>query len=168
MRIFETVKNSVATVCHDCGRVCVSVVEIKNKSVLCLVCSLGELLITRHHFSDKAKVLDILRNLSQNANRSNFSNGLRQLKLGLKCSECGQDGQGHKLELFAAYGLQFAHLDRATKLRTNTGRVIDPSRIIRDGYSLAVAVMQLLILSRVLCAYCHALETAYENTNGGE
>ena len=168
MKIFQTVKDRVTTTCQNCGQVCLSVVEVKNSGVNCLVCSLGEFLIARHQFSDRVKVLDILRNLSQNANRSNFSNGLRQLKLGLKCSECGQDGQGHKLELFAAYGLQFAHLDRATKLRTNTGRVIDPSRIIRDGYSLAVAVMQLLILSRVLCAYCHALETAYENKNGGE
>jgi hypothetical protein len=168
MRVFETVKNSVATVCHDCGQVCVSVIETKGNKVLCLVCSLGELLNTRHQFANKTKVLDILRNLSQNANRSNFSNGLRQIKLALKCSDCGQDGAGHKLELFAAYGLQFAHLDRETKLRTNTGRVIDPSRIIRDGYSLAVAVVQMLVLSRVLCAYCHALETASENKSGGE
>jgi hypothetical protein len=167
MKIFQKV-GWLTTTCHDCGQVCVSVVENKNGKVICLVCSLGEFLITRHKFSDKAKVLDILRNLSQNANRSNFSNGLRHIKLALKCSECGQDGAGHKLELFAAYGLQFAHLDRGTKLRSNTGRVIDPSRIIRDGYSLAVAVLQMLVLSRVLCAYCHALETASENKLGGE
>jgi hypothetical protein len=118
-------------------------------------------ILERHPSADNT-AKKILIELLKTTDRALFTELLGTLKVALACSDCGQNGAGHKRAKYARRGLQFAHLDRQTKTRTKSGKSIHPSRLLSDGYSLAVVVEQCLFLSRVLCAFCHALETAEE------
>lgn len=86
---------------------------------------------------------------------------LNALKIREGCAECGF--RGHSA------ALAFAHLDPATKYRTRSGRVVEPSDMASasgDGltrYAWATIVAE-VNQCRVLCHNCHAIETADART----
>jgi hypothetical protein len=86
-----------------------------------------------------------IRSVKASMNRANFRDSLKEGKC---CENCGCDN---------LLMLDFAHIDRSTKRRSVTGKPITPS-ILRPSL-LAIEVAQ----TKILCAFCHRLETAQEN-----
>jgi hypothetical protein len=157
-------------VCENCEAdlVSVGVSDADTMQTLCLACGIGADLVARHEFANAEKVAELLEQLSATKDRQQFGQVIAKLKVQLKCAQCGQNGEGHKFQELASEGLDAAHIDRATKLRTATGKVVHPSKLMSDGYALAKIVEQYFIYSVIKCSWCHRLETAYENKLGGE
>lgn len=76
----------------------------------------------------------------------------------LGCAECGYSAH--------PAALQYAHIDASTKRRTHGGKVVHPSDMIKPGASDCGAryswesIKREISLCRVLCANCHAVESA--------
>ena len=83
------------------------------------------------------------------------------------CVKCGwnpvahADATGIDIRL-VVQALDFAHHDRSTKYRTAKGKVVDPGRMFRKGYSLSTILAE-LAHCKPLCKVCHTVETAIEN-----
>ena len=81
------------------------------------------------------------------------------LKVDCGCEACGWTG--HPM------ALHFAHIDSSTKYRTRLGRLVDIADMVKASasgfarYSVTVILAE-IAKCRVLCANCHALETAGE------
>jgi hypothetical protein len=164
------VSNGGVPECSECGenvgKLCAISYELPANYLCgnCIAARILPLLISRHPFAHTSNVYRILTQLFATTNRQEISDLFGELKLALGCAYCGQNGEGHELSEFARRGLEFAHLVRGTKTRTATGKAVHPCRLIRDGYALDIVFMQLLIECRILCGFCHRLETAYEET----
>jgi uncharacterized protein (DUF983 family) len=152
-------------ICQNCEAdlVSVGVSDADTMKTLCLACGIGSELVARHEFANAGKVAELLEQMSATKDRQQFGAILQALKVALKCSACGEDYSRHELAKFAAYALDWAHIDRSTKLRTATGKVVHPSKLLSGGYGLTKIVEQMLQLSNITCAGCHRLQTANEN-----
>jgi len=76
---------------------------------------------------------------------------ISEYKTRLGCKICGYDRHPQ--------ALQFAHRDPATKYRTATGRVVEPSDMIKGKYRSRYGFETIwaeIAKCDVLCANCHA------------
>jgi hypothetical protein len=74
------------------------------------------------------------------------------LKVSLGCESCGFSS--------SAFALQFDHTDHATKYRTKSGKIVEPSDLFR---TCSVFVFVAEVAKCVIrCANCHAIKTAKE------
>jgi protein-arginine kinase activator protein McsA len=171
--IFDTARNlsshlfgsGLDLTCSECGQVIRTVGATDDGEALevfCLSCALFATLIERHPHANRLSVDELLNALSIATDRQQFATLMQSLKVALGCAHCSINFDNHALAQFAPRVFQFAHFDRATKLRSKSGRAIHPAKILPDGYSLVIAIVQMLVLSRSLCSNCHALETASE------
>lgn len=74
-----------------------------------------------------------------------------QIKTDRGCESCGYDSY--------ACGLEFDHLDPATKYRTRSGRIVHLADMIKGGRYGLETILAEIGKCRVLCATCHAVHT---------
>lgn len=113
--------------------------------------------VTRDRRGETATPYDGLPAMSGRIDATHARAMLAALKIRNGCAACGFRGHSAALE--------FAHLPGADKYRTRTGRVVQPSDMASasgDGltrYAWPTIVAE-VNACRVLCANCHAAETA--------
>jgi hypothetical protein len=95
--------------------------------------------------ASKCKSCSHLDSVEESRERAEFRWSLKEGKC---CETCGCDNPRM---------LEFAHLDRAAKYRSSTGKPVGPG-VLRPAL-LAIEVEK----TKILCAYCHRLETEQEN-----
>ena len=80
------------------------------------------------------------------------------------CDDCGWSPVAHakatgKDIRHVVRAMDFAHIDRDTKYRTSSGKVVHPNKLFTRGYALDT-ILNELVGCRTLCKVCHAIETA--------
>ena len=153
-------RKMITSTCADCG----TTIHARRRLIECYSCGVSKhraRAVAPVRASNQWQVADLARDAllalgSTRATAAELRVILDAIKMTTGCADCGYHADPRALDL--------AHVDEATKYRTRSGRVEQPSDLAkakRDGYPRYSQTVVLAEAAKcdVLCATCHRLRT---------